>query len=132
MGDGDELELVLIRGLPGAGKSTFARHFEAMGWAHFETDQYFMDSTGAYGFDPAHLGEAHAWCQQEVEHSLATGQSTAVSNTFVTRAEMVPYVQIAARFSARVTIVTVEGRGGSRHAVPESVMAEMKANWEAL
>ncbi len=60
------MKLTLVRGLPGAGKSTFA------GSEAIEADQYFCilsDTdvygypTGEYRFDPKQLKDAHAWCQ---------------------------------------------------------------------
>ena len=41
--------LYLVRGVPGSGKSTFAKQ---LGGTHFETDTYFMVD-GEYKFDPS-------------------------------------------------------------------------------
>lgn len=71
--------LVVIRGLPGSGKSTFAK---TLGYYHFEADQYFTDLNDEYHFDPAKLKEAHEWCQNSVFEALNRGQDTVVSNTF--------------------------------------------------
>ena len=58
--------LYLLRGIPGAGKSTLAKQ---LGDSHFETDGFFMVD-GEYKFDPTKLRKAHEWCQSQVE--LAT------------------------------------------------------------
>ena len=42
-------KLIIIRGLPGSGKSTFAK---SLNCTHFETDMYFTDSEGNYNFMP--------------------------------------------------------------------------------
>jgi adenylate kinase family enzyme len=55
-------ELFLLRGLPGAGKSTLA---ESIGGMHMEADKYFMYE-GKYEFDPSKTRDAHAWCQNAV------------------------------------------------------------------
>jgi adenylylsulfate kinase-like enzyme len=43
--------LYLLRGIPGAGKSTLAKQF---GDSHFETDRFFMVD-GEYKFDPTNI-----------------------------------------------------------------------------
>ena len=58
--------LYLVRGVPGAGKSTFAKN---LGCTHFETDEFFMVD-GEYKFDPSKLKEAHAWCLDQVELAM--------------------------------------------------------------
>jgi adenylate kinase family enzyme len=47
--------IYLVRGIPGSGKSTFAK---SLGGTHFETDQFFMVD-GKYNFDGSKLKEAH-------------------------------------------------------------------------
>lgn len=61
-------ELFLLRGLPGAGKSSLAKSLGAgSGSMHLEADMYFIDSKGKYKFDATQLKQAHAWCQDTVE-----------------------------------------------------------------
>ena len=38
------LQLALIRGLPGSGKSTIAKSFIPCNFIHLETDMYFINS----------------------------------------------------------------------------------------
>ena len=40
--------LYIVRGIPGSGKSTFAK---TLGGIHIEADQYFVDGDGNYNFD---------------------------------------------------------------------------------
>jgi len=44
-------ELILVRGLPGSGKSTFAK---SLGGVHIETDMFFIQD-GEYKFDGAKI-----------------------------------------------------------------------------
>jgi predicted kinase len=81
--------LTLLRGLPGSGKSTFAKQI----WNEYaicEADKYFVDKeSGEYRFDASKLKEAHSWCKNEVEIRMIDNQINSqyyaeivVSNTF--------------------------------------------------
>lgn len=83
------MELVLIRGLPGSGKSTYARRFYS-GYVHCEADHYFYDKDGVYRYNPDLIRQAHAACQKKAREALRSGKSVVVSNTFVRQWEMLP------------------------------------------
>ena len=87
-------ELFLLRGVPGAGKTTLAK---SIGGTHLESDMYFVDSiTGEYIFNPNKLKDAHQWCQESVLSFMIAGESKiVVSNTFTQKWEMDPYYKIA-------------------------------------
>jgi len=74
-------QLTLIRGLPGAGKSTYAQtHFSKS--LHFEADQFFELNNGEYKFDPALISCAHDWCYSNTVKALRWGYDVVVTNTF--------------------------------------------------
>jgi uridine kinase len=60
--------MIIVRGLPGSGKSTFAQETleksPELVWV--EADQFFTDSNGVYVFAPAKIKEAHTWCQDHI------------------------------------------------------------------
>jgi predicted kinase len=120
--------LVLVRGLPGSGKSTFAR--KLAGFRHLEADMFFVGADGAYVFEPTKLKEAHAWCQEQCKATLLAGGNVVVSNTFVKRWEMSFYVNLAAELGVEVTEVTVAGSYSNVHGVPDAVVERMRSNWE--
>ena len=128
-------ELILIRGLPGSGKSTFARsmvkRFLAAGlsYDHIETDMFFQ-YLDEYKFDTSKLKEAHLWAQDWCRAELQVGDSVVVSNTFTRIWEMQPYLDMAKEFKAKVTVLTCEGQYGNVHGVPEEKIQEMKRRWE--
>lgn len=73
-------ELVLIRGLPGSGKTTMASVPAQVGYAHFEADLFFI-TDGVYSYDASRIRDAHAWCQRKTREALASGRRVVVSNS---------------------------------------------------
>lgn len=125
------LKLVLVRGLPGSGKSTFARSLASLSAvdAHYETDQFFVRN-GKYEFDPTKLQEAHDWCQRATREALRWGRSVAVANTFTMLWEIRPYEKIAEETDAHLVVFAMQGRFESVHGVPESALERMRERWE--
>jgi predicted kinase len=131
--------IFLVRGIPGSGKSTFAKHI----WDDFvicEADKYFVNKeTGGYNFDPSKLKEAHEWCRNEVEIRMKDHQANpqyypeiVVSNTFTQEWEMQAYMDLANKYGYRVTTLIIENRhGGSNiHGVPDDKLEIMRNRFE--
>jgi predicted kinase len=117
--------LILIRGLPGAGKSTFAAILSP---DYLEADQFFIED-GVYNFNIARLGAAHLWCQNAAYNQFLDGKEIIViSNTFTTKKEMKPYIDMADEFGYRIVTLIVENRHGSQsiHNVPQETLDNMK------
>lgn len=123
------MKLILVRGLPGSGKSTYAKTLE--GAFHVEADMYFMHADGIYRFDPTKLGAAHDWCQLQCARALERGESCVVSNTFVKCWELMPYIKMAKTLGANIEIVVMTGQYGSVHNVPAEVLTRMAKAWES-
>ena len=122
-------ELFLLRGLPGAGKSTLA---ESIGGMHMEADKYFMYE-GKYEFDITRLKDAHDWCQNAVSVWMTNSvPKITVSNTFTQDWEMKPYFDLAEKHGYRVYSLIVENRheGVNEHGVPEEKLEQMKNRFE--
>jgi hypothetical protein len=116
-------ELVLIRGLPGSGKTTLAGSYA--GYRHFEADQFFCRDD-AYRFDETLLDEAHRTCFENTRNALCRGDNAVVSNTFTRRNEIEPYFALG--YPTRV--VEARGRFTSVHGVSSEVMARLARQWE--
>ena len=135
-----EKVLYIIRGIPGSGKSTFAKMLVGEDFLVCEADKYFIDKeTGEYNFDSTKIKEAHKFCQDTVESymkdSLANDQfyrEIAVSNTFTQEWEMRPYFELAKNYGYKVFSVVVENRHGgtNQHEVPEEVLTKMCERFE--
>jgi predicted kinase len=126
-----EKVLILLRGLPGSGKSTFA----SLMWPEAvicEADQFFY-LNDEYRFNPARLKDAHDWCKRIVRHLLGNGKpQVVISNTSTTEKEMQPYLQMAEEFGYRVVSLIVENRHGNEsiHGVPNETIQKMKDRFE--
>lgn len=124
------MKLVLIRGLPGSGKTTMAKS-RFPDFKHFEADQYFTDSNGNYVFVPSQIKDAHATCQNCTELALMFDQDAVVSNTFTQVWEMQPYIDMAKKYGYELEVITATGEYESIHNVPKEAIARMRARWEA-
>lgn len=125
-----EKELILVRGIPGSGKSTFAK---ALGGVHYEADMFFLDQQSNYVFDPSKIKDAHAWCQSHCLHLMKEGEPRIViSNTFTQEWEMKPYMDMASENGYTVFTIVVENRHGgvNTHGVPEDKLQMMKDRFE--
>ena len=130
--------LLLIRGLPGAGKSTLARSKNAA--VVFEADQFFLTETGKYEFDATKLGAAHHQCQNRTYGALSVKGShvVAVANTFTTHWEMAPYKQMAQALGCKLEVVSVFDGGltdaelarRNLHGVPVEAITKMRSRWQ--
>ena len=127
-------ELFLLRGLPGAGKSTLAKQLVGdKDYCHKEADMYFVNGKGNYNFKPSQLKDAHQWCQEEIEFVMRLEHSpVVVSNTFTQEKELEPYYQLAEKYGYRVYSLIVENRHGgvNEHGVPEEKLEQMKQRFE--
>jgi predicted kinase len=124
-------ELILIRGLPGSGKTTMARVLAKIGYAHFEADMYF-ERDGAYAFDAAKLPQAHEWCLQHAVACMAAGVPCVVSNTFTRQWEMQPYIDAAVSAKVPFRVIEATGTWQNTHGVPDAAIERMKARWESI
>jgi len=131
--------LILLRGVPGSGKSTFANHMWSSGVV-FEADKFFYDEEGKYQFDGSRLKDAHEWCRRSVQEAmeqnhLSAGQhypEIVVSNTFTREWEMQAYLDLAKQFEYHVVSLIVENRHGGKnvHEVPDEKVQEMRDRFE--
>ncbi len=131
--------LIILRGLPGAGKSTFANFIWQSG-VIFEADKYFINAEGEYVFDAFKLHKAHEWCIASIEAAMqrnaeSNGQyfsEIVVSNTTTTQKEIQPYMDLAAAYGYNVISLIVENRHGNKsiHGVAEETLDKMENRFE--
>lgn len=126
--------LILLRGLPGSGKTTLAKLLVGdKDYCHKEADTYFVDREGNYNFNPSKIKDAHAWCKSEIEFAMKNEHSpVVVSNTFTQEWEMEAYYELAKTYGYQVSSIIVENRHGGKniHNCPEDKVEIMKKRFE--
>jgi predicted kinase len=121
-----EKMIYLVRGIPGSGKTTFAKQLTRN---VFEADHYFYDNDDNYNFIASEIKEAHKECQQYVGYAMESNTpKIAVSNTFTQEWELQPYYELAIKYGYYVTSIIVENRHGGTnvHDCPENMIQLMK------
>lgn len=118
-------QLVIIRGVPGSGKSTMARR-DYPDHVLVEADMYFICPDGKYRYDPSKIKDAHAWCRHMVHHHLSNGRNVVVANTFTRKWEYEPYLKMC----DDVEVVVARGNYRNVHGVPEHVVERMRERFE--
>lgn len=134
-------KIILLRGLPGTGKSTFAESLP--GFLVACTDDYYMTRDGRYLFNPLEYPQAHAYCLRKTRDALLRGQNVIVANTFSQRWEMQPFLDMIKSLredehEIMLTVLDLFDAGltdeqlaqWNSHGVPESKIAMMRARWE--
>lgn len=92
--DRDQRLLIIMRGLPGSGKSHAASLIQPS--LILSTDDYFLNANGDYVFNVKLLSKAHAWNQKRALAAFKEGVNTIViDNTNVRMWEAKPYAKMA-------------------------------------
>ena len=129
-----EKVVIILRGVSGSGKSSFADFLGNFLWDSLRVcicsaDDYHLDKNGVYRFDVSKMGEAHAWCREKFERCLAEKfDAVIVSNTNTSEKEIQPYLDLAAKYNYKVISLVVENRHGNKniHNVPEETLQKQE------
>jgi tRNA uridine 5-carbamoylmethylation protein Kti12 len=152
VGKDDVRELILVRGLPGSGKTRLALLIASLSVnGHpisinaFATDDFFMVDD-EYRFDVTKLSDYHERNQKAVEHqmrnaiedgayyNLPVNDLIIVHNTFTRAWEMESYYELAGTYGYKVTSIVVENHHESKsiHNVPDESLSRMKNRFEVM
>ena len=121
--------ILLIRGLPGSGKTTLANALSENGkYNIFSVDQYFTDEEGNYSFNYLDNHKAYDECKKRVMEDVKRGaEKILVDNTFTLDWEMEPYFKIAKENDYMIFVFTVENYHGGKnvHGISEEQVRKM-------
>lgn len=128
--------LYLFRGIPGAGKSTYASKFaiEKLGTDKnlFEADQFHIDpKTNKYEFSKEVIEYAHMHCLSSAAKTLHWGEDAFVANTFTKWWEIQRYMDVALATNSDVVIIHCLGNFSNIHDVPEETLEKMNNRFES-
>ena len=132
-------QMIIMRGLPGSGKSTIAYQIVAHGGEVCSSDHYMYEGD-EYVYRPEKLAETHRHCQNAALEACRQGISPVViDNCNATKRDMNPYLEIARRFGYEVSYRQPETAWArdpaecakrNSHNVPEKAIQKVFARWE--
>lgn len=128
--------LVILRGAPGSGKSTFAEWIASLSYDAVvcSADDFFYKGS-EYKFDASKLKQAHMYCKQKCIDAMEEDcEHIFIANTNTTQREIQPYFDLAEKYGYRVFSIIVESRhnGENVHGVPEETIEKMKNRFEVM
>ncbi len=138
--------MVIMRGVPGSGKSFAALEMEARFSTKYKvkiysTDNFFMKN-GEYKWNPNAVGIAHKWNQNKVREAVQSKSENIVivDNTNTTWKEIEPYAKMA-RDNGYFVIIAETTNAWARdvdecvkrnqHGVPREGIERMLGRWES-
>jgi len=129
--------LILLRGLPGSGKTSLAKILNEEGkYPVLSIDDYFTNTeTGAYKFEFEKNHLAYKSCEERTKALMKKGlKKIFLDNTFTLEWEMEPYFKMAAEFGYRVFVITIENRHGGKniHNISNEQLKKMAEKYKVV
>ena len=138
-GASKEKKLYIMRGVPGAGKSTLAKKIqEKTPGAIIAANDDFYYEKGKYKWSPEKVKGANRLTRTRVEHALKSGKSVIADSLFITHKSYKPLLQLAKKHKATPIEVPVHFDPNKAklyakrnlHSVPEEAIKGMIKGFE--
>lgn len=132
------MKIYFVRGLPGSGKSTYAKKILRADTI-CEADDFFTKD-GKYLFNPKKLNKAHEMCYKKfidaideaLKNPVKKNSIIAVCNTFSRKWEIKKYIDYCKNNNLNYIIIKMDTQYKNIHNVPERSIENMKERWENL
>lgn len=120
--------LYIIRGIPGAGKTTLGLNLTQYCVA---ADDFMVNRQGEYEFIPSRLKECHEKCFNQVRELLSRGRETvAVTNTFKAEWEYMRYIFLGLAYGYNVIGIDVSSSNKSVHGLSGADVLRFEASFQ--
>jgi predicted kinase len=143
------LEVIILSGLPGSGKSTWAEKFKKEHPDNqvviISSDRQFVGEDGVYRFDPSKIKEAHGnslryyiSCVERLYLTTTHDVTIIVDNTNLTVEDIAPYYAVADAWNVSMVHVLhinppkegpLSAHARNVHGVPLQTFVRMTQNW---
>jgi len=128
-----EKVLIILRGWPGSGKSTYAKQkARELNAVICSIDDYFINRHGEYVYKPNEVPFAHAYCIRQFLNAVSLNKNIIVDNINMHARQYSIYYNIGLAYHYQIKIKTLNGHYESIHDIPEAIIEKMKKNWPKL
>ena len=127
------VKLTLIRGVPGSGKSTFAKKY-AIANGHIkivEFDDFWIDKNKTYKFIPEIKMACVEYGRSAVTHELIIEKRPCIITGVFNKLEYIEYFKnLCEMFNIPLEVIKMTGNFQNIHNVPDDVLKTMKEEFE--
>lgn len=121
------MTLTLVRGVPGSGKSTWAK--KNLSCCILENDQ-MQTYDGEYHWTPEGIKRAVSLVSRIADEILTSGADVCVCNTFTKKRFVEGFRKMAEKHGASFKVVRLNGNFKNVHDVPAATLKSMKDSFE--
>lgn len=125
-------KLVIIRGLPGSGKSKIAHEvYKRRNYWMVEYDHFFKDNpTRLVRFDPRRKVEAMDWIVEQMRRGIDMGRNVVVTGLFTRARDIRELIKHAGLPKSAVTVIVAHGGKGPNRKYETNSLAIIRQSWE--